>query len=61
MFEEHMLSEVDSRFVETVDALKEIAASDRRIKCLNAMVENWEKTKWIKECFCSKPSEMCLC
>ena len=54
MFEECMLLEVGSQFVETVDAMKEVAASDRRIKCLNEMVLNWTIAEWIKQCFGGK-------
>ena len=57
MFEECMLLEVGSQFVETVDAMKEVAASDRRIKCLNEMVLNWTIAEWIKQCFSGKISE----
>ena len=49
-----MLSEVDSKFVETVDSMREVAASDRRIKCLNEMVLNWKIAEWIKQCFSGK-------
>ena len=57
MFEECMLSEVDSKFVETVDAMREVAASDNRIKCLNEMVLNWTIAEWIKQCFAGKIPE----
>ena len=61
MFEQCMLSEVDSNFVRTVDAMEEVAASDRRIKCLNAMVENWKIAEWIKPNFRSKTPELHAC
>ena len=54
VFEECMLSEVDSKFLEMVDAIKEGAASDRRIKCLNEMILNWTIAEWIKQCFGGK-------
>ena len=57
VFEECMLSEVDLKFVETVDAMKEVAASDTRIKCLNEMVSNWTIAEWIKQCFSGKIPE----